>query len=77
MAVGPVLKCLDFPGRDDCYIIGELLAYRDNDYYEVLCSVDVVEGVERDARVGVVFNVPVNGKAMFDDVFPGRVKFIA
>lgn len=63
---GDVVKSLDFPGHDDCFIIGEVLEVYE-EYFTMKCSLRIVKGIIRDGSIGGIYEVPKIGKALFDD----------
>lgn len=65
MRVGNIVKCLDFPGRPDCFIIGEVIELRD-DTFIVKTSMRAHLGHVIDGAAGYQFEVPMPGKALFD-----------
>lgn len=72
VAVGDVVRCLDFPGRDDCFIIGEVLEVYE-DYFVVRAALRVVAGVIREGGLPGIYEVPMMGFALFDDDGGNRV----
>lgn len=73
VAVGNIVKCLDFPERDDCFLIGKVIAVED-DFFRVEVALDVKAGDFNHVRVGGIYKVPNIGKALIDDAeYPGRV----
>ena len=75
--VGDVIKSLDFPGNQDHYMIGEVLAVI-NDM--IFCN---TKRVVRDGRVSYealcmnrAFQAPVEGTHFMDKKFPGRITLV-
>lgn len=58
------VRSIDFEGREDCYIEGEVIGFTDMEgcpRYEIRCDVDVFRGEHSRGRVGERFYPPVNG----------------
>lgn len=70
--VGDVVRCLDFPGRYDCFIVGEVLEVYE-EYFVVRAVLRVVAGVIRENGVPGIYEVPMMGKALFEDAGGNRV----
>lgn len=70
--VGEIVRCLDFPGRYDCFIVGEVLEVFD-EYFKMKAAMRVVEGKIVQNGVGCIYEVPKMGKALFDDKGGNRV----
>lgn len=69
MRVGTLLKCYDFPGNTDCYMIG-MLEKIEMGTLMVLKTVAVVfDGKVLDATKEPTFRAPLQGCAFGDDKF--------
>lgn len=76
--VGDVIKSLDFPGNNTCYMIGKVIALAYGG--EVLrCKAisKVWEGKAEIVSNVYDFEVPAEGMNFMDDRFPGRITIIA
>lgn len=69
---GDIVRCLDFPGRYDCFIVGEVMQVFD-DYFRIRASLRVVEGAIREGGLPALYDVPMMGKALFDDAGGNRI----
>lgn len=74
--MGDVVKSLDFPGTNDCYMIGKVVAIFD-DMYNCKAIVQVWEGKAEIVSNVYDFAVPCEGHHFLDEKFPGRITVIA
>ena len=76
--VGDVIKSLDFPGNDSCYMIGKVVAIFDNgQVLNCKAIVKVWEGKAEIVSNVYDFAVPIEGAHFMDEKFPGRITVIA
>lgn len=68
--VGDVIRSLDFAGRSDCYMIGQVLEIKDG---MITCQgvSQVIEG--RASSSDRVFVTPQEGGHFMDQMYPGRI----
>ena len=68
--VGDVIRSLDFPGRLDCYMIGQVLEIKNG---EIKCQgvSQVIEG--KASSSNRVFIAPDIGHHFMDQMHPGRI----
>jgi hypothetical protein len=76
--VGDVIKSLDFPGNDTCYMIGKVIAILHNgDTYNCKAIAKVWEGKAEIVTNVHDFAVPREGLNFMDESRPGRITVIA
>ncbi len=76
--VGDVIKSLDFPGNDSCYMIGKVIAIlQDGDLLNCKAIVKVWEGKAEVVTSANDFTTPREGLHFMDESFPGRVTIFA
>jgi hypothetical protein len=76
--VGDVIKSLDFPGTDTCYMIGKVVAIFDNgQVLNCKAIVKVWEGKAEIVTNAHDFAVPIEGLQFMDERFPGRITLVA
>jgi hypothetical protein len=76
--VGDVIKSLDFPGNDTCYMIGKVVAIlQDGDVFNCKAIAKVWEGKAEIVSNVHDFTAPREGLGFMDEAFPGRVTVIA
>ena len=74
--VGDVIKSLDFPGNNECYRIGKVVAI-DGEIYTCAGIEIMWEGRSKPStQVEELFSTPMEGAHMFDSYFPGRITVI-
>jgi hypothetical protein len=73
--VGDVIKSLDFAGREDCYMLGKVIALLDNGDYINCKGIARVWGGKSEACED--FGAPREGLHFMDKHFPGRITVIA
>lgn len=68
--IGDVIRSLDFPGRLDCYMIGQVLEIKNG---EITCQgvSQVIEG--KASSSNRVFVTPDIGHHFMDQMYPGRI----
>ena len=66
--VGSIVKCYDFPGRDDCFIVGQVVSEND---YSIMCNIlkVVSQGETKVVHFNDTFTTAKQGEGMFDDNF--------
>lgn len=76
--VGDVIKSLDFPGTEDCYMIGKVVAILDDgDLYNCKAIVRVWGGNAEIVSNIHDFSVPRIGLHIMDDQYSNRLTVIA
>ena len=76
--VGDIIKALDFAGREDCYMIGKVIALLDGgDYINCKAIACVWSGEARAVDSTQDFGAPREGLHFLDKHFPGRITVIA
>jgi hypothetical protein len=76
--VGDVIKSLDFPGSETCYMIGKVVAIlQDGDLYNCKAIVKVWEGKAEIVTNVHDFTTPREGLNFMGERFPGRVTVVA
>lgn len=76
--VGDVIKSLDFPGNDTCYMIGKVVAIlQDGELYNCKAIVKVWEGKAEIVSNVYDFTTQAEGVHFMDESFPGRVTLVA
>lgn len=71
--VGDRIKALDFPGRDDCFMIGTVLSVKGT---EIKCKTErtFFAGIERENSF--TFTTHAEGCHFLDKHYPGRITLI-
>ena len=72
--VGDIIKSLDFPGNESCYMIGKVIAVLDDGYINCQGIAKVWQGT---AEAGRDFGVMPEGSHFLDEAFPGRITVIS
>lgn len=74
--VGDVVRALDFPGNDTCFMQGEVVAVVDDLVYLTLQRV-VFDGRDQVVEAGRTFTTPQLGAYMMDEMYPNRLEVVA
>ena len=69
MKVGSLVKCYDFPGNTDCYMIGTLEKIEMGTLMVLKTIAVVFDGKVMDATKEPTFRAPIQGCAFGDDRF--------
>jgi hypothetical protein len=76
--VGDVIKSLDFPGNESCYMIGKVVAIAEiGDLYNCKAIIRVWEDKARVVTSADDFTTQAQGLHWMDKQYPGRVTLIA
>lgn len=67
--VGDIIKSYDFPGRNDCYMIGKVKRIIENESMLVAETISTVIENKPYENESATFKTALPGSCLFDDVF--------
>ena len=73
---GDVVKALDFPGNDTCFMVGTVVAVVNDLVYCTLLK-QVFDGEDLPVEDGKTFTTPQVGAYMMDAMYPNRLTVLA
>ena len=75
--IGDVVKSMDFPGVDDCYMVGRVVSFsRMDGTFRAEFMSRVWQGVVDRKFKTDYFVAPVPGNFMFDEKYPNRITVV-
>jgi hypothetical protein len=73
--VGDIVKCLDFPGNHDHFMIGEVLIINEDDCMMTIKTIACYRDGDFVSKFSPTFTTALPGHNMFDTAVPSRVTF--